>query len=232
MQLVRKTATIRRDFSRAFSALNAVSPVDGRYASQVDALRGRFSEYALIKQRVKTEIHWFTKLAEHEAIKEVAPLTPDGLEFLQNIVQEFSERDGEIVKDIEKITNHDVKAVEYYLKERFAQSQIPELVSSSEFIHFACTSEDINNVSYALMIKDCRDNVLLPEMNKLIEMLRGKAHQFADTPMMSRTHGQPASPTTVGKEIANFAYRLQRQADQLTLIPITAKMNGQLICFV
>ena len=206
------------------SSLTAVSPVDGRYGDKVSALRGIFSEYGLLKFRVQVEVRWLQKLAAHAAIKEVPAFAADAIGYLDAIVASFSEEDAARIKTIERTTNHDVKAVEYFLKEKVAE--IPELHAVSEFIHFACTSEDINNLSYALMLKAARDEVLLPHLNKIIAHLRAMAHQFADQPMLSRTHGQTATPTTLGKEIANVVYRIERQYSQIKAIPLMGKLNG------
>ena len=206
------------------SSLTAVSPVDGRYGDKVSALRGIFSEYGLLKFRVQVEVRWLQKLAAHAAIKEVPAFAADAIGFLDAIVANFNEEDAARIKTIERTTNHDVKAVEYFLKEKVAD--IPELHAVSEFIHFACTSEDINNLSHALMLREGRDDVLLPLMRKLAESLRALSVEFADVPMLSRTHGQPASPTTLGKEFANVVYRLERQIAQVAAIPLLGKMNG------
>jgi len=204
--------------------LTNLSPVDGRYASKVDALRPILSEYGLIRFRILVEIRWLQALAEEPAIVEVPPLGAAADARLEAIFSEFSIADAERVKAIEKTTNHDVKAVEYFLKESIAD--VPELVSVSEFIHFACTSEDINNLSYGLMLKEARESVLLPEMGKLVEAVKALAHEYAAQPLLSRTHGQPASPTTMGKEFANVAARLNRQSRQLAAVELLGKING------
>lgn len=205
------------------TALTALSPVDGRYGSKVDALRPIFSEYGLIRARVIVEVRWLQKLAAHEGIPEVPAFSKEANAFLDKLVAEFSESDAEWIKTTERTTNHDVKAVEYFLKDRVAT--LPELNKVAEFIHFACTSEDINNTSHGLMLKAGRE-VLLVEMNKVLEAIKTLARSNADLPMLSRTHGQTASPTTLGKEMANVAYRLERQIKQLEKVEILGKING------
>ena len=204
--------------------LTAVSPLDGRYSRKAAALRPIFSEFGLIRFRVMVEIRWLQALADDPEISEVPPLSVDAREVLNGILQTFSEADAARVKEIERTTNHDVKAVEYFLKERVAHHD--ELAARSEFIHFACTSEDINNLAYALMIREGRERVLLPALQGVMGKLTAMAHQLAEVPMLSRTHGQPASPTTVGKELANVVYRLRRQFEQLAAQPILGKING------
>jgi adenylosuccinate lyase len=206
------------------NALTALSPLDGRYGSKTAGLRDFFSEYALIKYRVIVEIEWLKALAVEPAITEVPTFSADAIALLDGIADNFSVADAERVKAIEATTNHDVKAVEYFLKEK--TSAHAEIAAVSEFIHFACTSEDINNLSHALMLKGARDSVLLPALEKLIDRLTGLAHEFAELPMLSRTHGQPASPTTVGKEIANVVYRLRRTWDAIGAIDLMGKING------
>ncbi|MGY6213524.1 adenylosuccinate lyase [Methylolobus aquaticus] len=206
------------------SSLTAISPVDGRYADKVESLRSLFSEYALIHFRVKVEIGWLEALAADSGIAEVPPLSAASAERLQRLAAEFAPEDAARVKEIERTTNHDVKAVEYFLKERLADSA--ELSRICEFIHFACTSEDINNLAYSCMLNDARSTVLLPEMDRVIEALRCKAHEYAADAMLSRTHGQPASPTTMGKEWANVVARLRRQRDQFAMASLTGKING------
>ncbi len=206
------------------NSLTAISPVDGRYANKTEALRPIFSEFGLMRARVEVEVRWFQMLSELEAIKEVPKFSESAHQLLDKIVRDFSLADAQRIKDIEKTTNHDVKAVEYFLKEKIADCA--ELVSVSEFIHFACTSEDINNLSYALMLNQARDEILLPTMQQLIAAITKLAHDNAELPLMSRTHGQPASPTTLGKEMANFVHRLKRQRDQLQQVDITGKING------
>lgn len=206
------------------SRLSAISPIDGRYGNQTAALQPLFSEYGLIRHRLLVEVRWLETLAAHPQIPELPPLSDAAKAYLADIVERFDEAAAARVKEIERTTNHDVKAVEYYLKERLAGHE--ELAPLIEFTHFACTSEDINNLSYALMLQRGRDEVLLPLLDDIIAQLRGLAHQYADAPMLSRTHGQPASPTTMGKEIANVVYRLQRQRRQLAAVEILGKING------
>ena len=206
------------------SALSAISPVDGRYAEKTTSLRPLFSEYGLIRHRVLVEVRWLQALAAHTGVCEVQPLSPEAASRLEDIVTGFFTHDAECVKAIERTTNHDVKAVEYFLKERVANH--PELESVSEFLHFACTSEDINNLAWALILKTARDEVILPDMDALIGTLYEMARTYADAPMLSRTHGQPASPTTLGKEIANVAYRLGRQRDAVAGVVVLGKING------
>jgi adenylosuccinate lyase len=206
------------------TALNALSPVDGRYGSKVDDLRPIFSEYGLIRHRVLVEVRWLQALAAEPAIAEVPALSDHAHRLLEGIVDGFDEAEAQRVKNIERTTNHDVKAVEYFLKERIAGNA--ELEAVAEFIHFACTSEDINNLAYALMLREARTQALLPLADQLIDTLRDLAHDLADLPMLSRTHGQPASPTTLGKEIANVAHRLARQRAQLAAVPLLGKING------
>ena len=206
------------------SALTALSPVDGRYGSKTSELREYFSEFGLIKQRVVVEVRWLQALAKLEDVAEVPPFSDEANALLNGIVDNFSEADAQRVKDIEATTNHDVKAVEYFLKEKVADNA--ELHAINEFIHFACTSEDINNLSHALMLKGGRDEVLLPYCDKLISELTRLAKEYKTIPMMARTHGQPASPTTMGKEMANVAVRLRRQRDQIAEIALLGKING------
>ena len=206
------------------SLLTALSPVDGRYASKTNELREYFSEFGLLKYRVVVEVRWLQRLAETAEIKEVPAFSAQANEHLNQIVASFDESDAQRIKDIEKTTNHDVKAVEYFLKERVAD--VSELNAVSEFIHFACTSEDINNLSHALMLKEARDAVILPYMDKLISALRELAKEYRSIPMMARTHGQPASPTTMGKEMANVMVRLQRQREQVAQVSMLGKING------
>ena len=203
--------------------LNAISPIDGRYASKVDALRPIFSEYGLIRYRVEVEVRWLQALATEAKIIEVPALSADAIAVLNGIVNNFSEADAQAVKDIEKTTNHDVKAVEYFLKEKIKHNA--ELHAVNEFIHFACTSEDINNLSYALMLKEGR-GLILAEIDASIVAIKQLALDSAEQPMLSRTHGQSATPTTVGKEFANTVARLQRQRKQLANIELLGKING------
>jgi adenylosuccinate lyase len=206
------------------SSLTAVSPVDGRYASKTSALRPIFSEFGLIRFRVMVEVRWLQRLAAHNGIAEVAPFSVQANALLNTLAENFEVAHAERVKEIERTTNHDVKAVEYLLKEQAAK--LPELANVSEFIHFACTSEDINNLSHALMLREGRDAVLLPQMRQVAEAIRQMAISFADVPMLARTHGQPASPTTIGKEFANVVYRLERQIAQVAAVPLLGKING------
>ncbi len=206
------------------STLTALSPLDGRYAGKTEALRMLFSEYGLMRERVTVELGWFSVLADDAGIPEVPPLSDEDTDFLVNMIRDFDIKGAERIKEIEATTNHDMKAVEYYLKEQMATR--PALKGMSEFIHFGCTSEDINNLAYALMLKHGRESVLLPMMERMIERLRAQARRHADLPMLSRTHGQPATPTTLGKELANIVHRLRRQCDQLKAVELTGKMNG------
>ncbi|MDY7565519.1 adenylosuccinate lyase [Pseudomonas sp. RTC3] len=206
------------------SSLTAVSPVDGRYAGRTQALRPIFSEYGLIRFRVMVEVRWLQRLAAHPQITEVPAFSAEANAILNTLAEDFSTVHAERVKEIERTTNHDVKAIEYLLKEQAAK--LPELANVSEFIHFACTSEDINNLSHALMLREGRDGVLLPLMRQIAESIRELAVRFADVPMLSRTHGQPASPTTLGKELANVVYRLERQIAQVAAVPLLGKING------
>ncbi len=208
----------------SLTTLNALSPLDGRYQSKLDALRPLFSEYALIKHRAWVEIEWLKALSAAKELAEIAPFSAETIKELDAAIAEFSEEDAAQVKAIESRTNHDVKALEYWLKEKFIGNH--EVKAASEFIHFACTSEDINNLSHALMLKAARDTVMLPFLNALITRLTDLATEFADQPMLSRTHGQTASPTTMGKELANVAYRLKRQHQQLSNNEILGKING------
>ncbi len=205
------------------SALSALSPLDGRYASKVAALRPLLSEYGLMHRRVQVEVEWFIALSD-AGLPEFAPLSDAARSHLRGLVSRFSETDAQAIKDIEKTTNHDVKAVEYWIKQRFAGHA--ELDKAGEFVHFACTSEDINNTSHGLMLKAAREQVVLPAIDGLIGTLSGMAHQFAAIPMLSRTHGQTASPTTVGKEIANVVARLATARERIAEVKLLAKMNG------
>jgi len=206
------------------TALTAISPVDGRYGSKVSVFRSIFSEYGLIRNRVTVEIRWLQKLADHPAITEVPAFSAEANAFLDKLVSEFSLADAERIKEIERTTNHDVKAVEYLIKEKIAD--VPELHAVTEFVHFACTSEDINNLSHGLMLREGLDHGLLPAMEKVIDKLAELAKEHAEQPMLSRTHGQTASPTTVGKELANVVYRLRRQLMQIREVEIMGKING------
>ena len=205
------------------NTLTALSPIDGRYASKVDSLRPYLSEFGLIHARVTVEVRWLQTLANHADIHEIQPFSAATNERLDAIVANFSEADAMRIKDIERTTNHDVKAVEYFLKEKIAD--IDALKDAGEFIHFACTSEDINNLSHALMLKSGRD-LLAQSMQKIIDEIAALAETHADQPMLSRTHGQTASPTTLGKEMANVAYRLHRQLKQFNNVELLGKING------
>ena len=208
----------------ALSPLNALSPLDGRYQSKLDDLRPCFSEYALIRHRALVEVEWLKALAAEPALPEIAPFSKATIDELDKTIAAFGETEAAQVKAIESRTNHDVKALEYWLKERFDGN--PEIRAVSEFIHFACTSEDINNLSHGLMLKHGRDQVMLPALDQLIARFTELAKELADLPMLSHTHGQPASPTTLGKELANVVYRLRRQREQLARVDILGKING------
>lgn len=207
-----------------FSAITALSPLDGRYHAKVEPLRFYFSEFALIRYRVQVEVAWLKMLSNEPGIVEIVPFSAQTNQQLDDLVASFSVSDGEAVKAIEAITNHDVKAIEYWLKQVLASNT--EIAKAVEFIHFACTSEDINNLSHGLMLKSSLEQVMLPALDKIIVRLIELAHQLADIPMLARTHGQPATPTTLGKEIANAVYRLQRSKKQLAAVAILGKMNG------
>ena len=208
------------------SSLTAVSPIDGRYASKTASLRVHLSEYALIYQRVLVEIRWYQHLASQPDITELAPLSAPGNQALHDIIDKFTVKDAQIVKDFESKTNHDVKAVEYFIKQKFNASGLPELTQNIEFVHFACTSEDINNLSYGLMLKGARDQVVLPNMLAIIDRLSSLARQYRSEAMLSRTHGQAASPTTMGKELANVVARMKRQYHLIAESQLFGKMNG------
>jgi adenylosuccinate lyase len=205
-------------------ALTALSPLDGRYAGKVEALRPIFSEYGLMHRRVHVEIEWLLALAADPKIVELPAFSAGQIGTLKAIADNFSVADGERIKAIEATTNHDVKAVEYFIKEKIGADA--SLAQAKEFVHFACTSEDINNLSYALMLRDAREQVLLPQFDAVIAQLRDLAHANAALPLLSRTHGQTASPSTLGKEVANVAARLQRQRQQLAAVEISGKING------
>lgn len=207
-----------------FSSLTAISPVDGRYANKVEGLRRLVSEFGLIRHRVEVEVRWLEALAAHPGIPEVPRFGEAEKQILGPLIRDFGLEQASRVKEIESTTNHDVKAVEYFLKEEI--NGVPELDAVSEFIHFACTSEDINNLSYGLMLLRTRDEILLPAMDEVIADLRNLAEEHADRPMLSRTHGQPATPTTVGKEFANVVARLQRQRAQVAGVELLGKING------
>ena len=206
------------------TALTAISPVDGRYGSKVSVFREIFSEYGLIRNRVTVEIRWLQKLAAHPGVTEVPEFSAEANKVLDSLVSEFSLEDAERIKDIERTTNHDVKAVEYFIKEKIAG--VPELHAVTEFVHFACTSEDINNLSHGLMLREGLDHGLLPAMDGVVDKLAQLAHDHAEQPMLSRTHGQTASPTTVGKELANVVHRLRRQVKQIRETELLGKING------
>ena len=208
----------------AFSAISNISPLDGRYQDKVAALRLHFSEYGLIRNRVRVELGWLLALSDEPAVAEVAPFSAATRQEMDALLAGFSEGDAEQIKAIEARTNHDVKAMEYWLKQRLASN--PEVQRASEFIHFACTSEDINNVSHALMLRDAREQVLLPALDRVIARLRALAHEHAALPMLARTHGQPATPSTLGKEMANVTARLDRARARLAAVSLTAKFNG------
>ncbi len=207
-----------------FTALTAISPVDGRYANKTKDLRPIFSEYGLIKHRVLVEVRWLQHLSQEPGIPEVPPFSDHANKLLNDLIENFGEEDAQRIKNIENTTNHDVKAVEYYLKEKITGNE--ELQAINEFFHFACTSEDINNLSHAMMLRTARTQVLLPMMDELIDLLTRMAHDYAGKAMLSHTHGQPASPSTVGKELANVSYRLKRQRKQFGEVEIFGKMNG------
>ena len=209
--------------SMNFSPISALSPLDGRYASKLQALRPLMSEQGYMHRRVQVEIAWFIALSD-AGFAEFKPLTPGARTYLTGLVKNFSEADAVAIKEFEKVTNHDVKAVEYWIKSKFKDR--PELEKAAEFVHFACTSEDINNTSHALQLKGARAQVILPGLDGLIAKLREMAHAFADVPMLSRTHGQTASPTTVGKEIANVVMRLKGCRDNIAAVQLMGKMNG------
>jgi len=207
----------------SFSTISALSPLDGRYANKLASLRPLMSEQGYMHRRVQVEVAWFITLSD-AGFAEFKPLSPGARTYLLGLVKNFSEADGNAIKEIEKTTNHDVKAVEYWIKSKFEAR--PELEKASEFVHFACTSEDINNTSHALQLRAARDVVLLPALDKLLLKLRDMARTYAEVPMLSRTHGQTASPTTVGKEIANVVVRLQTACDRIAAVKILGKMNG------
>ena len=205
------------------SAVSALSPLDGRYAAKLAALRPLMSEQGYMHRRVQVEVAWFIALSD-AGCEQLRPLSPGARTYLLGLVKNFSEADALAIKDIEKTTNHDVKAVEYWIKSKFEAR--PELLGAAEFVHFACTSEDINNTSHALQIKAAREQVVLPALDGLVAKLRGMAHAFAEVPMLSRTHGQTASPTTLGKELANVAVRLAKAREQVAAVQLLGKMNG------
>jgi adenylosuccinate lyase len=206
------------------TGLTAISPVDGRYGAKTTDLRPIFSEFGLIRYRVLVEIRWLQTLSRHPGIPEVPVFSVDADRLLDDLAEQFGVEDAQRIKEIERTTNHDVKAVEYFLKERVAAH--PQLQAASEFIHFACTSEDINNLAHGLMLSAGREQILLPEMDAVIAAVRELAHRYADQPMLSRTHGQPATPTTLGKEMANLVHRLRIQRDRVAGVTLLGKMNG------
>ena len=206
------------------SSLTALNPLDGRYATQLTEIAPLFSELNLILIRLAIEIEWLETLARTPKIKEIKPFDKESLEFLHNLIGKFDEKDIAHIKELEKQTNHDIKAIEYFLKEKLRSHK--KLKPYQEFVHFGCTSDDINNLSYAIILKKTRDEILLPMMNKITLQLKSMAHNYAKVPMLARTHGQAATPTTLGKEIANFVYRLTRQFDYLLTTPILGKFNG------
>jgi adenylosuccinate lyase len=206
------------------SPLTALSPLDGRYARSADPLRPHFSEYALIRARVRVELAWLRALAAEPSIRELKPFSRATGAALGRLVSDFSEKDGERIKAIEEKTNHDVKAIEYWLREKLARRR--EAQAALEFVHFACTSEDINNLAWALMLAESRERVLLPALDELAAALRALAHRHAALPMLARTHGQPASPTTLGKELANFVHRLERARAAIAGVAVLGKLNG------
>ncbi len=204
--------------------LSALSPLDGRYHTQAEPLRRWFSEAGLIRLRAHVEIEWLIALSAEPAIAEVPPFPPESIAALRGLIDQFDESAAARVKAIERTTNHDVKAVEYWLREAIAP--LPDVAKAGEFIHFACTSEDINNIAYSLMVREARDRILLPEMSQLVDALKSVAHDLSDAPMLSRTHGQAATPTTMGKEIANVVHRLLAARDRVASVRLTAKANG------
>lgn len=208
----------------ALTSLTAISPIDGRYGSKTERLRTVFSEFGLIRYRVMVEVRWLQHLAANSGVTEVAPFSDEANDILDQMVDNFTLEQALRIKEIERTTNHDVKAVEYLIKETIADN--PELNAVTEFVHFACTSEDINNLSHALMLKEGRDQVVLPALQDIADQLAAMGREFAAVPMLSRTHGQTASPTTVGKEIANVAFRLKRQIKQVAETPLLGKING------
>ena len=208
----------------ATTPLTALSPLDGRYHNKVDALAGLFSELGLMRRRVLVEVEWLKALSREKMIAEVPEFSPKTILQLDALVANFTEADGERVKAIEAETNHDVKAIEYFLRERLKDNA--EVMKVAEFIHFACTSEDVNNLAHAMMLKRARDEVLLPTLDRILEKLAAFSHELAELPMLARTHGQPASPTTLGKEMANFAYRLQRAHGRFAAVELLGKING------
>src|SRR2546423_13595099 len=206
------------------SPLAALSPLDGRYAKALDPLRVYFSEQALIAYRIKIELEWLQALARERAIRELKPFSSRTVGAFHRLVKDFSERDAEHIKNIEAETNHDVKAIEYWLRSKLGTNK--EAQAALEFVHFGCTSEDINNLSYALMLRESRDGLMLARLDRLVDALRALARRHAAVPMLARTHGQPATPTTLGKEMANFAHPLARSRERIAAVPILGKLNG------
>ena len=206
------------------SALTALSPLDGRYRDKVSRLADHFSEFGLIRYRILVEVEWLKALCAADALADIPSLSSNTVRELDAVVRDFSEIDGEAVKQIEARTNHDVKAIEYWLKEKLSDNR--EIAGVTGFVHFACTSEDINNLCHALMVKEARAQVMLPAIDALIERLTALAHSTASMPMLSRTHGQPATPSTLGKEMANVVHRLRRQRSRIADVPLTGKING------
>lgn len=206
------------------NSLTAISPIDGRYGDKTQDLRPLFSEYALMHHRVEVEVAWFKMLGLHPGIAEVGPFSHHALRVLDDMVENFNVNDAQRIKNIERSINHDVKAIEYFIKEKLAGNA--ELEKASEFVHFACTSEDINNLAYALMLRKARSQAILPLMADVLKVITDLARGFADQPMLGRTHGQPATPTTLGKELANVAYRLDRQREQFIGVAVLGKING------
>ncbi|MBL0207793.1 MAG: adenylosuccinate lyase [Propionivibrio sp.] len=207
-----------------FNALTSLSPLDGRYAGKVDALRAQFSEFGLIRRRLQVEIGWLKALAAEPHFAEIPAFSPETVAMLDQLVARFEPKQAAEIKAIEAVTNHDVKALEYWIKQQLANNS--EVMQVSEFIHFACTSEDINNLSHALMLKAARDQTMLPMLDRVVAFLRKLAHEHADVAMMARTHGQPATPTTLGKEMANVVYRLERSRSRIAVVSLLGKING------
>ena len=207
-----------------FNALTSLSPLDGRYAGKVDALRAQFSEFGLIHRRLQVEIGWLKALAAEPHFAEIPAFSPETVAMLDQLVARFEPQQAAEIKAIEAVTNHDVKALEYWIKQQLANNS--EVMRVSEFIHFACTSEDINNLSHALMLKAARDQTMLPMLDRVVAFLRKLAHEHADVAMMARTHGQPATPTTLGKEMANVVHRLERGRSRIAGVSLLGKING------
>ncbi len=208
----------------SLTSLSSISPIDGRYKNKTSKLKNYFSEYALIRYRVIVELRWLQQLSVNPGVIEIPEFSESANAFIENLIDDFDEKDAQVIKDTEAAINHDVKAVEYYIKDILINNN--ELAGFIEFVHFACTSEDINNLAYALMLKDYRANCLQPDLKQLINAIRTKAHEYADTPVLSRTHGQTATPSTMGKEFANTVARLERQYQQINEIELLGKING------